>query len=108
MQTLIVALTGLSDRAKMTTDRLLQWLLSLLRPAPILGLAMIVVLWLGLIYLLADHHGTLAEPDARRTIFLPVVVVLTLLELITMATSVRRQLSLEQTNMRFNTALENM
>src|ERR1700675_75018 len=92
----------------MTTDRLFQWLRALLRPAPILGLAMIVVLWLGLIFLLSDHHGTLAEPDARRTIFLPVVVVLTLLELITMAVSVRRQLSLEQTNMRFNTALENM
>jgi methyl-accepting chemotaxis protein len=92
----------------MTTHRLSKWLRALLRPAPLLGTAMIAVLWIGLAYLLADHRGALAEPEARAAIFLPVVVVLTLLELITMVASMRRQMSLERTNMRFDTALENM
>jgi len=92
----------------MTTLRFSKWLRALLRPAPILGMAMIAVLWIGLAYLLADHHGTLAEPQAREPIFLPIVVMLTLLELIIMVASIRRQMSLEQINMRFNTALENM
>src|SRR6202167_4215591 len=92
----------------MTTHRLLAWLRALLRPAPLLGLAMIAMFWIGLFFLLADHHGTLAQPAQRRAIYLPVVVVLTLLELGAMIASIRRQLSLEQTNLRFNTALENM
>ena len=57
---------------------------------------------------LSDHHGTLAGPEQRRAVYLPIVIVLTLLELVTMIASIRRQLSLEQTNLRFNTALENM
>jgi methyl-accepting chemotaxis protein len=73
-----------------------------------LGMAMIATLWLGLAYLLSDHHGTLAAPEQRVAIFLPAVVLLTLLEAVTIAVSIRRQLSLEQTNMRFDTALENM
>ena len=92
----------------MTTHRLLTWLRALLRPAPLLGMAMIAMFWIGLFYLLADHHGTLADPLARRAVYLPVVVVLTVLELATMIASIRRQLSLEQTNLRFDTALENM
>jgi methyl-accepting chemotaxis protein len=92
----------------MTSDRLLQWLRALLRPAPMLGVAMIAVLWLGLFYVLSDHHGSLADPHQRRVIFIPVVVFLTLLELIIMAASIRRQLSIEETNLRFNTALENL
>jgi len=92
----------------MTTLRLSKWLRALLRPAPILGMVMIAVLWIGLAYLLADHHGTMAAPQAREPVFLPIVVLLTLLELIIMVASIRRQMSLEQTNMRFDTALENM
>jgi methyl-accepting chemotaxis protein len=92
----------------MTILRLLAWLRALFRPAPLLGLAMIAMFWIGLFFLLADHHGTLAQPAQRRAIYLPVVVVLTLLELGAMIASIRRQLSLEQTNLRFNTALENM
>jgi|GEM_PF-7077325 len=68
----------------MTTHRLLTWLRALLRPAPLLGMAMIAVFWIGLFYLLADHHGTLADPLRRRAVYLPVVVVLTLLELVPM------------------------
>jgi methyl-accepting chemotaxis protein len=71
-------------------------------------MAMIAMFWLGLLYLLADHHGALAQPSQRRAVYLPLVMVFTLLELATMIASIRRQLSLEQTNLRFNTALENM
>jgi methyl-accepting chemotaxis protein len=92
----------------MSAQRLLQWLRALLRPAPLLGVAMIVVLWLGLSYMLADHHGALADPQQRRAILIPVVIFLTLLELIIMAASIRRQVSVEETNLRFNTALENL
>ncbi len=92
----------------MFAQRLLQWLRALLRPAPLLGVAMIAVLWLGLFYVLADHHGALADPQQRRGIFVPVVILLTLLELIVMAASIRRQISVEETNLRFNTALENL
>jgi len=74
----------------MYAKRLLQWLRALLRPAPLLGVAMIAVLWLGLFYVLSDHHGALADPQ-RREIFVPVVIFLTLLELIIMATSIRRR-----------------
>jgi methyl-accepting chemotaxis protein len=92
----------------MTSHRMSQWLHAWLRLAPMLGMAMIATLWLGLAFLLLDHHGALAAPERRLTIFLPVVVFLTLLELITMAVSIHRRLSIEQTNMRFDTALENM
>ena len=92
----------------MTTQRLSNWLRALLRPAPIIGLSTIAVLWLGLAYVLSDHHGNLASPEQRQAIFLPIVAVLTVLELITLAANIRRQWSLEQTNMRFDTALENM
>ncbi len=73
-----------------------------------LGMATIAILWLGLGFLLANHHGPLAGQDACQTILLPAVILLTTLELMTMLASIRRQLSLEQTNLRFNTALENM
>ncbi len=92
----------------MSAQRLLQWLRALLWPAPLLGVAMIAALWLGLFYILSDHHGALADPQQRRGIFVPVVIFLTLLELIIMAASIRRQVSVEETNLRFNTALENL
>src|ERR1700757_351461 len=93
---------------KMPSDRLREWLSALLRPAQLLGIAMIAVLWIGLFYLLSDHHGSLANPEQRQAIFVPIVVLLTLLELVIMAASIRRQLAVEQTNLRFNTALENL
>jgi methyl-accepting chemotaxis protein len=89
-------------------DRLREWLSALLRPAQLLGVVMIALLWLGLFYLLSDHHGALADPERRRALFVPVVVLLTLLELMTMAASMRRQLAVETINLRFNTALENL
>src|ERR1700722_1974944 len=92
----------------MSAQRLLQWLRALLRPAPLLGVAMIAVLWLGMLYLFADHHGGFGGPPQRRATFIPIVIFLTLLELIIMAASIRRQVSVEETNLRFNTALENL
>jgi methyl-accepting chemotaxis protein len=88
--------------------RLMQYLRALLRPAPMVGVAIIAILWIGLIVLLPVEHETLADYQYRRAIYFLVVAVLTLLEVITVAASIRRQLSLEQTNLRFNTALENI
>src|SRR5215469_6160922 len=92
----------------MSAQRLLQWLRALLRPAPLFGVAMIAFFWLGLVYLLSDHHGSLASPEQRRALFVPVVICLTLFELIVITASIRRQVSIEETNLRFNTALENL
>jgi methyl-accepting chemotaxis protein len=83
-----------------------QYLRSLLRPAPIVGMAIIAILWIGLGILLSLETAT-AGQELRAICFL-VVVVVTLLEVLTMAASIRRQLSLERTNLRFNSALENM
>jgi methyl-accepting chemotaxis protein len=92
----------------MRRDRLLQWLSALLRPAPLLGVAMIAILWLGLSYLLSDPQGILADPVQRRAVFVPIVVCLTVLQLLIMAANIRRQVSIEETSVRFNTALENL
>jgi methyl-accepting chemotaxis protein len=81
---------------------------ALLRPAPLLGMATIAMFWIGLVFLLSADHDTFAAADARRTRYVAVVIVLTVLEMATMIASIRRQVSLEQTNLRFNTALENM
>ncbi|HEX3939013.1 MAG TPA: PAS-domain containing protein [Xanthobacteraceae bacterium] len=92
----------------MNPHRLLIWLRAVAQPAPLIGLAMIAMLWAGLFYLLSDHHGNLADPQARRAVLLPLVSILTFLELATVIASIRRRSSLERTNLRFTTALENM
>src|SRR5579863_9307482 len=92
----------------MTPHRLLNRLRAAAQPAPLLGFASIILLWAGLFYLLSEHHGSLAAPGQRRAVFLPLVVVVTLLELATVIASIRRRSSLERTNLRFTTALENM
>ncbi|HEX4408063.1 MAG TPA: PAS-domain containing protein [Xanthobacteraceae bacterium] len=86
----------------------LAWVRALLRPAPMLGMATIAMLWVGFAYLLAEHHGDLSSPERRQAVFLPAIIFLTALELITMIASIRRQVSVERTNLRFDTALENM
>jgi methyl-accepting chemotaxis protein len=86
----------------------LAWVRALVRPAPMLGMATIATLWLGFAYLLLDHHGMLAAPSQRLTLYLPIVILLSALELTTMTASIRRQLAVERTNLRFDTALENM
>ena len=92
----------------MTSHRFFPWIRLLLRPAPMLGIATMAMFWLGLAYLVSDHHHSLATPEQRLAIFFPVVVVLTVLESVTMIASIRRQMSIEKTNERFDTALENM
>jgi len=85
-----------------------HYLRALLQPAPLFGLAIIASIWMGLVFVLPDAHGTLADFEHHRTVYFAVAAALTLLELITIAAGIRRQLSLEQTNLRFTTALENM
>jgi methyl-accepting chemotaxis protein len=92
----------------MSATRLYQYFRALLRPAPLVGLAIIAIFWIGPIFLLPSEHESLVDYEQRRTLYFAVAAVLTLLEFITMGASIRRQLSLEQTNLRFNTALENM
>src|SRR5260370_18316609 len=92
----------------MPTRRLFQWLRALLQPAPILGMAIIAIFWIGLAFLLPVENETFADYERRRMIYFSVVAVVTLLELITVAAGIRRQLSLEQINLRFNTALKNL
>ena len=60
----------------MTSHRLLNWLRAAAQPAPLLGFATIAMLWIGLFYLLSDHHGKLGEPAQRRAVYLPFVAVL--------------------------------
>src|SRR5262249_10111741 len=50
----------------------------------------------------------LADYYFRRTIYVSVVLVLTMMVLVAVFASIRRQLSLERTNRRFDMALENM
>jgi PAS domain-containing protein len=88
--------------------RLFQYLRALLQPAPLIGVAIIVILWFSLGFLLPVDHEKLADYEHLRSLYFAVAGVLTVLEVITVAASIRRQLSLEQTNVRFNTALENM
>jgi len=85
-----------------------QYLRALLQPAPLFGLAIIAVFWVGLVFVLPDAHGTLSGFERHRTVYFAAAAVLTLLELISVAAGIRRQLSLEKTNLRFTTALENM
>ena len=85
-----------------------HYLRALLQPAPLFGLAIIAVFWIGLVFLVPDASGTLAGYERHRTIYFAAAAVLTLLELISVAAGIRRQLSLEKTNLRFTTALENM
>ena len=92
----------------MSASQLRQYVRALLRPAPLVGLGIIAIFWIGPIFLLPSERDSLIDYEQRRTIYFAVATVLTVLEFITMAASIRRQFSLEQTNLRFNTALENM
>src|SRR5271170_4094087 len=52
--------------AKMTTLRLPNWLRALLRPAPILGLAIIVFCWVGLAYQLSVERAATLDAAIQR------------------------------------------
>jgi methyl-accepting chemotaxis protein len=85
-----------------------QYLRALLQPAPLFGFAIIAIFWIVLVFVLPDAHGTLAGFEHHRMVYFAAASVLTLLELITIVAGIRRQLSLEKTNLRFTTALENV
>ena len=97
----------MSGRLKMT-QRFAQYLRALMRPAPIVGMVIIAIFWIGLLYVLPADHETLADYHQRRVFFFLAASVVTILEIITMVASMRRQLSVERVNERFDTALENM
>jgi methyl-accepting chemotaxis protein len=92
----------------MRAHRLVQWLRALLQPAPICGLAVIAVCWIGLAHLLSAERHIFADHEHQQIAYIVLAVVLTLLVLIAVTIGIRRQSSLEQTNLRFSTALENM
>ena len=50
----------------MTTFRLPNWLRALLRPAPILGLAIIVFCWVGLVYQLSVERAATLDAAIQR------------------------------------------
>src|SRR5262249_40413174 len=65
------------------------------------GYPLLITLGIAESEILADYYF-------RRTIYVSVVLVLTLMVLVAVFASIRRQLSLERTNRRFDMALENM
>ena len=89
-------------------SRLAQYLRALIRPAPIIGMAIIAIFWVGLICVLPADHESAFDYEQRRWFFFAAACIVTLLEILTMAASIRRQLAVERTNEWFNTALENM
>ena len=89
-------------------SRLAQYLRALIRPAPVIGMAIIAIFWLGLVYVLPADHESAFDYEQRRWFFFAAACIVTVLEILTMAASIRRQLAVERTNGWFNTALENM
>jgi len=89
-------------------SRLIQYLRALIRPAPVIGMVIIAIFWLGLIFVLPADHESAFDYEQRRSLYFAAASIVTLLEIVTMAASIRRQLSVERTNERFHTALENM
>jgi methyl-accepting chemotaxis protein len=89
-------------------SRLTQYLRAFIRPAPMIGMVIIAIFWLGLIYVLPADHESLYDYQQRRMFFLLAASIVTVLEVATIIASIRRQVSVELTNDRFHTALENM
>jgi methyl-accepting chemotaxis protein len=92
----------------MRAHRSVEWLRTLLQPAPLTGLAVVAVCWIGIAYLFPAEHHVFADYESQRTAYIIIAATLTLLALIAITAGIRRQSSLEQTNLRFSTALENM
>src|SRR5437867_9546784 len=92
----------------MSAHRSVQWLRALLQPAVLSGLAVIAICWIGLAYLLSAERHFFADYERQQILHIVLAAVLTLLVLIAVNNGIRRQSSLEQTNLRFSTALENM
>jgi methyl-accepting chemotaxis protein len=89
-------------------SRLTQYLRALIRPAPVIGLVIVAIFWLGLLYVLPADHESLVDYEQRRELYFLAASIVTILEVATIIASIRRQVSVELTNERFHTALENM
>jgi methyl-accepting chemotaxis protein len=88
--------------------RLTQYLIALIRPAPMIGLVIVAILWLGLIYVLPADHESLIDYQQRRQLYVLAASIVSALEIGTIIAIIRRQVSVELTNERFHTALENI
>ena len=89
-------------------SRLTQYLRAFIRPAPVIGLVIIAIFWLGLLYVLPADHESLVDYEQRRELYFLAASIVTILEVATIIASIRRQVAVELTNERFHTALENM
>jgi methyl-accepting chemotaxis protein len=89
-------------------SRLTQYFRAFLRPAPVIGLVIIAIFWLGLLYVLPADHESPFDYEQRRQLYFLASAIVTILEVTTITTSIRRQVSVELTNERFQSALENM
>jgi methyl-accepting chemotaxis protein len=78
-----------------------------LRPAPLCGIAIICGIWIGFA-LLGDVDRLAIDGETLRAIYILIGGALTIAQVATIVSGIRRQISLERTNLRFKTALENL
>lgn len=78
-----------------------------LRPAPLCGIVVVCGIWGGLASL-ADAEHLATDGETLRRVYILIGAALTILLVTMIVTGVRRQASLEKTNLRFKTALENL
>jgi hypothetical protein len=50
-------------------SRLTQCLRALIRPAPMIGLVIVAIFWLGLVYVLPADHESLLDYEQRRLLY---------------------------------------
>ena len=80
-----------------------------MRPAPIVGMAIIAIIWLGLLYALpTGAHAAPTDDQRQRLAFFLIAGAVTVLEIISIVAGIRRQMSVERVSERFETALENL
>ena len=89
-------------------QRIIQYLRALMRPAPIVGMVIIAIIWLGVRYALPTARESLTDDHQQRLAFFLIAGVVTVLEIISIVAGIRRQMSVERVNERFETALENL
>ena len=71
-------------------SRLTQYLRALIRPAPVIGMVIIAIFWLGLVFVLPADHESAFDYEQRRSLYFAAASIVTLLEITTMAASIRR------------------
>src|SRR5579862_7421849 len=72
-------------------SRLTQYCRALIRPGPIVGMAIIAVFWLGLVFVLPSDYESGFDYEHRRWLFFTAACIVTLLEVLTMAAGIGRQ-----------------